>query len=262
MLQQTGVGRVLVKYTEFIRAFPTFRKLAAARQRDVVIAWRGMGYNNRAVRLHRLAQIVVERHNGTLPASYDALLALPGIGRYTANALLLSVFKKNVAIVDVNIQRVLSRIHRRMRSTTEMVPQETIWKIAGSLLPARRAYDWGQALMDLGATICTARTPDCPACPVARFCKSRDSMKRERSAGAQNEPARKGIPNRIYRGKIVDVLRRQRHGRAVSIATLGRKLNLTSTRADARWLEMLLHGLERDGLIRRSRWGKNGVTLA
>jgi A/G-specific adenine glycosylase len=262
MLQQTGVGRVLEKYPEFIRTFPSFKKLASARQRDVVVAWRGMGYNNRAVRLHRLAQIVVTEYRGRLPSTFEELLALPGIGRYTANALLLSVHKKRVAIVDVNIQRVLSRIFRRMKSTADMLPHEEVWQIAESLVPVRRAYDWGQAQMDLGATICTARTPGCRICPVASLCKSRIAMKRPKVVSPKSEPSKNGIPNRIYRGKIVDILRRRRDSRSIPIDTLGGGVLPQYSSSDRDWLESLLHGLERDGLIKRARSGNKGVSLA
>ena len=265
MLQQTQVSRVLVKYPEFLARFPSVKKLATAKQREVVIAWRGMGYNNRAVRLHRLAKIVVLKYGGTLPSSFEELIALPGIGRYTAHALLASAFRKNVPIVDVNVQRLFSRVFWRMKTTADMRPVNEIWELAGELVPNQRAYDWNQALMDLGATICTARSPQCSACPLAALCSSKSAMKRVKRSPRWQEPMKDGIPNRIYRGRIIDALRRQNGQRRLGLDLVGRAIHPQYSSKHRPWLDSLMVGLERDGLIRRSgieRWGKQRVTLA
>jgi A/G-specific adenine glycosylase len=263
MLQQTQVSRVLVKYPEFLRRFASIRKLAAARQRDVVVAWSGMGYNNRAVRLHRLAQIVVNKHNGRVPGTYEDLVGLPGIGRYTANALLASAFQQNVPIVDVNVRRVLSRIF--WRRSTETRSESEIWGLAGKLLPTRNVYGWNQALMDLGATVCTARSPRCDKCPVGPLCASRDTIKRSTMPSAKREPSKDGIPNRIYRGRIIDVLRKRNGQGWMRMHSLGRVMHPQFSSTHRRWLDSLIVGLERDGLVRRSRtgrWGDQRITLA
>jgi len=265
MLQQTQVSRVLVKYPEFLRRFPSIRKLAAAWQKDVVIAWRGMGYNNRAVRLHRLAQEVVNKHNGVLPDTYETLAQLPGVGRYTANALLVSAFRRDVPIVDVNVRRVLSRIFWRMKSTLETRSEEEIWELAGRLLPSRNAYAWNQALMDLGAMVCTARTPRCDVCPAAALCASRKTARQARPSPTKREPAKDGIPNRIYRGRIIEALRRQNGQRRIGLDLLGRAIHPQYSPKHRPWLDSLMVGLEKDGLIRRSRierWGKQRIALA
>jgi A/G-specific adenine glycosylase len=250
MLQQTQVSRVLVKYPQFLRRFPTLRSLARARQRDVVTLWRGMGYNNRAVRLYRLARQVTEHHAGRIPRKHELLLALPGIGEYTASAIRSSAFHQPVPAVDVNVRRVLSRMFKRMASVSAVRPEREIDHLARQVLPRTRAYDWNQALMDLGATVCTARAPRCMECPVSRWCRSTHRMTRATAPATRTEPARNGIPNRIYRGRIIDMLRNtgQRHG--VAAATLGHAVLPDFSHRDASWLDALLDGLERDELIR------------
>jgi len=249
MLQQTQVGRVLEKYPRFLRRFPTLRSLAKAQQRDVVIAWRGMGYNNRAVRLHRLAVALIENHDGKIPEEFKPLIALPGIGPYTAHALLSSVHGKRVPLVDVNVRRFLSRLVWTMGSTGEAKPEKDIWNLAGELLP-RRAYAWNQALMDIGATICTARNPRCPLCPVRSLCKSRSFMRNRTLTPTSREPSRGGFPNRIYRGRIIRELTHPEGRHSISADTLGKKIYSGYSRRDARWLRSLLAALEKDGLVK------------
>ena len=247
MLQQTQVQRVLTRYPEFLRRFPTVRSLANAPLRDVVIIWRGMGYNNRAVRLHLLARSVVETHGGALPDNRERLRALPGIGRYTANALLSFAFGKSVPVVDVNVRRVLSRVLWKMESISAVQAEKPVWNAAEALLPPGRAYDWNQALMDLGATICTARAPRCGHCPAVSLCASRGSMRRTGDAAPKKVRSFNGLPFRAYRGRIVDALRERKGG--MRIEALARQIHAGFSRRNERWLTSLIHGLERDGLI-------------
>jgi A/G-specific adenine glycosylase len=206
MLQQTQVSRVLEKYPLFLRRFPSMGALARAPRRDVILAWRGMGYNNRAVRLHALASVLVGR-GMEIPTSAEPLIELPGIGKYTAHAILSSVHGLPVPVVDVNIRRLFSRVFWRMKSTADMRSEPEIWRIAGKILPRRGAYDWNQALMDIGATICTARRPLCAVCPLAAMCASREGMVRATGGKPKKEPGMDGVPNRMYRGRIVETLR-------------------------------------------------------
>ncbi|MBX2991346.1 MAG: A/G-specific adenine glycosylase [Bacteroidetes bacterium] len=250
MLQQTQASRVLDKYPEFLNRFPSLRSLATATQRDVVIAWKGMGYNNRAVRLHRLTRIVLSEYKGRIPEDYDSLIALPGIGRYTANAILSSAFGQRCAIVDVNVQRVLSRIFWKMDSLRKMRAATEIWQLAEKLLPRNDVYNWNQALMDFGATVCTSRKPDCIKCPVGQACASKKLMTGttvfKRKPGKQID----GIPNRLHRGKVIQHLRNLNSGRSIRADALGRKiLHNFSQRNKKRFADLLL-GLEKDGLIR------------
>lgn len=241
---------MLVKYPEFLRRFPTLRSLANAKQRDVVLAWQGMGYNNRAVRLHKCAKAVVENHGGRIPQDFDSLIALPGIGKYTANALLSSVFGRQLAIVDVNVRRVLSRIFWKMKSTAAMRSEKEIWQLAERILPKGKAYDWNQALMDLGALICTARSPKCDTCPVAKLCSSRSRMKQENTVRAKREPSLAGIPNRMYRGRIVERLRQFNGTGSVRLDVLGKTIYPRFSKQSEVWLRKLIADLEKDGLIK------------
>ena len=248
MLQQTQVARVLEKYPAFLNRFPSLPALARAPRSAVVHAWSGMGYNNRAVRLHRLALRVVQ-NGGTLPRDPAALHRLPGVGAYTRDAVCAFAYRRRVPVVDVNVRRVLSRLSGRMRDTASLLPEAEVRRIAAELLPERRYYAWNQALMDLGATVCTARRPACDTCPVARHCRSRGGM-REARKKPRREPSMRGVPNRIYRGRLVEELRRAPRGRALPAAMLGRRILPGFGEAQHRWLGGILAGLERDGLVR------------
>lgn len=261
MLQQTQVSRVLVKYPQFLKRFPTLPVLASATRRSVIMQWRGMGYNNRAVRLHALAKAVMRMHGGLIPREYDALVSLPGIGRYTANALLSSAWRERVPVVDVNVRRVLSRIFRPMKTTAALLPEHDTWKLAAALLPSKRTYDWNQALMDLGAMLCTARSPRCAECPVGTLCASRPAMKRASRMQHKQEPSRDGIPHRIYRGRIIETLRRAR-GRTLPLTLVGKSIHRNYSLRHQPWLTALISGLERDGLVKWSKHkGSARVTL-
>jgi len=169
MLQQTQVARVIPKYREWLRRYPSLGALAAASTGEVREAWYPLGYNIRPLRLRAIARTVVRRHGGRLPRTREELLALKGIGAYTAGAVLSFAFGQDAAILDTNVRRVLRRIWMGERSR---VRDRALWELAARLLPRGRAYDFNQALMDLGATICTARAPRCGACPLARMCVS------------------------------------------------------------------------------------------
>jgi A/G-specific adenine glycosylase len=247
MLQQTQVNRVLRLYPLFLKRFPTLKSLASARQSQVVVAWKGMGYNNRAVRLHRLANELLEKNKGRLPRSIEACAQLPGIGRYTAHALIVSIYREDHPVVDINIRRVLSRLFWKMRTTREMQHEEKIWTLASQLVPRQGGYDWTQALMDLGATVCTARNPRCSACPVSARCLSGHAMSGTSLRRSRREPSLQGVPNRIYRGRIVDILRTSH--RPLQIQEIGRMVVPTFSPRHGTWLRRLIEGLLSDGLI-------------
>ena len=173
MLQQTQVERVLPKYRAFLEQFPTLADLAAAPVAEVIRAWAGLGYNMRAVRLHEIARQAVEHYGGALPGSLDELLQLKGIGRYTAGAVACFAFGLPVATVDTNIRRVLWRVFRGVEPAVwpaDSAFQRQMLEVAEWALPPDRAYDWQQALMDLGATVCLARRPLCERCPLTTCC--------------------------------------------------------------------------------------------
>jgi A/G-specific adenine glycosylase len=164
MAQQTGVDRVVGYYHAFLDRYPTPAACAAAPVGDVVRAWRGLGYNRRAVNLHAAASAVVERHGGTLPADLAALRALPGVGPYTARAVLAFAFEREVGVVDTNVGRVLARWQGRRLGPAEAQA------LADGLVPAGRSWDWNQAVMELGGAVCRRRRPGCRDCPVRAGC--------------------------------------------------------------------------------------------
>ena len=173
MLQQTQVERVLPKYQEFLARFPTLAALAAAPVAEVIKAWAGLGYNSRAVRLWNIARQAVSDYGGALPGTLDGLLALKGIGRYTAGAVACFAFGLSVATVDTNIRRVLWRVFQGIEPASWPTGQRetrAALALAEAALPPDRAYDWQQALMDLGATICVSRRPACERCPLQTCC--------------------------------------------------------------------------------------------
>lgn len=172
MLQQTQVDRVLPKYHEFLGRFPTLTALAEAPTAEVIRAWSPLGYNMRAVRLQGIARQVVAEYGGQIPASVDDLLKLKGVGRYTAGAIACFAHRQQAPTVDTNIRRVLYRIFVGIEKAEAPVREDDAWKLAETALPAGEAYNWNQALMDLGATICTAATPACETCPVQQVCRA------------------------------------------------------------------------------------------
>lgn len=171
MLQQTQVTRVREYYPGFLARFPSLRELAAARPGAVREAWDGLGYYRRATNLHQLARTVVAKHGGELPSDPGTLETLPGVGRYTAGAVASFAHERRVPAVDTNVARVLQRAFRP-RAPKMNPSNNAIWALARALLPKRRrtAWEFNQALMDLGSLYCTARRPKCQECPVRPAC--------------------------------------------------------------------------------------------
>ncbi len=167
MLQQTQVRRVLEFYPRFLARYPTVEELAAARAGEVREAWRGLGYYRRADNLWRTARVVAKCHGGRFPSEPADLVALPGIGRYTAGAVASFAFGMDAAILDTNAARVLGRVFGPGRAAGRV---SRLWAIAEAAIPRGRCYAFNQAIMDLGATLCTARRPACPRCPVRPVC--------------------------------------------------------------------------------------------
>ncbi len=170
MLQQTQVERVVPKYHEFLDRYPTLEALAGSAPEEVKRLWYPLGYNVRPLNLHGIAREAVASYGGRLPDEATALRGMRGIGRYTAGALLCFAYGRPVPIVDTNVRRVLGRVFLGPRRLKRIRGQKTMWDLAGALVPARRAYDYNQALMDFGATWCTARAPRCTPCPMRAFC--------------------------------------------------------------------------------------------
>ncbi len=170
MLQQTRVAAVIAHYHEFLRRFPTVEKLARAREASVLAAWSGLGYYRRARMLHAAAKMVVRELEGKFPSTSEGLRELPGVGRYTAAAIASIAFGEAVAVVDGNVERVLQRFLGRPLSGEEF------WLTAEALLDSAHPGDFNQAMMELGATVCTPRAPACLTCPVVDLCGTRGEM--------------------------------------------------------------------------------------
>src|SRR5687768_12607429 len=172
MLQQTQVDRVLPKYHEWLAKYPSFEVLAAADEADVSATWRPLGYNIRPKRLHAIARESVERFGGQLPSDHDTLLSFKGIGAYTAGAIRSFAFGQRAAILDTNVARVLFRIFVGAGDIKAHAMRKQLWAISEVMVPRKRVFDFNQALMDFGATICVARKPKCEACPMTKLCTS------------------------------------------------------------------------------------------
>jgi A/G-specific adenine glycosylase len=170
MLQQTRVAAVLEHYRLFLEAFPTVEALAQAAEEQVLARWSGLGYYRRARMLHKAARLVVNESGGAIPRAAEALRKLPGIGRYTAAAIASIAYGEPVAVVDGNVERVLSR----MDGTPDGEPRSaaSVWQRAQELLDCRHPGDWNQAMMELGATVCTPQNPQCLVCPLRPWCRA------------------------------------------------------------------------------------------
>lgn len=200
MLQQTQVARVVEKYVEFMRRFPTVADLAAAQEDRVLAAWQGLGYYGRARRLHAAAKAIVERFGGRVPTDVESLRSLPGIGRYTAGAIASIAFGAREPIVDTNVVRVLMRLDARPGAAAEPSTVEWSWERAGALVAA--ASDpaaFNEGLMELGATICPASAPKCLTCPLAAHCRGEAAAQ----AGEIPTPVRGATRKRVYHHAVV-----------------------------------------------------------
>ncbi|HUS20103.1 MAG TPA: A/G-specific adenine glycosylase [Terriglobales bacterium] len=199
MLQQTRVNAVMGHYRRFLEQFPTVGDLAASSEADVLAAWSGLGYYRRARMMRAAAQQIVNEHGGKFPGSAKELLALPGIGRYTAAAIASIAHDEPRAVVDGNVERVVQRI------AGTAVPQAAVWAFAQAMIGRRRPGDFNQAMMELGATVCTPVSPECGRCPVRDACRSEGKGPRVKPRAARKHAvlayafARKGDAVRLVR---------------------------------------------------------------
>ena len=258
MLQQTQVERVIPLYEAFLTAFPDIRALAAASVADVMRLWRGLGYNSRAVRLHALAQAVVRDHDGAIPSERDALLALPGIGPYTASALRAFAFERDDVALDTNLRRIIHRTQLGVEYPP-LAGDRELDALARVAVPPGRAHDWNSAMMDVGATICTARAPKCLLCPLRESCAAApvdaaDLADRARRF-AKRSP-QEALPfertTRFVRGRIVDRLRDVPPGETLAFSALVASLAgiVPSDRLEE--IPAIAGALERDGIVFRT----------
>ena len=172
MLQQTQVDRVLPKYEEWLRKYPSLEALADAPEHEVTATWRPLGYNIRPRRLQTIAREAVERYGGRLPNDAETLLSFKGIGAYTAGAIRSFAFRERAAILDTNVARVLFRVFVGRGDPKSHAMKRHLWSVSEALVPIRDVFDFNQALMDFGATVCVARKPRCLGCPMAKGCRA------------------------------------------------------------------------------------------
>ena len=203
MLQQTRVAAVIDHYRKFLRRFPTVQKLAAAREASVLGAWSGLGYYRRARMLHAAAKVIVGEHGGKLPETVEGLQTLPGIGRYTSAAIASIAFDQPVAVVDGNVERVLQRLNGRR------LAGEELWEAANDVLDKKRPGDFNQAMMELGAVVCSPQAPACLTCPIVELCATRGEL----AATEKSMPQRKreihyALDYRTTRGREVFLVQR------------------------------------------------------
>jgi A/G-specific adenine glycosylase len=256
MLQQTQVDRVIPKYHAFLEQFPTLSALADAPTSEVIRMWAGLGYNRRAVNLQRTARAVREA-GGTFPRDIPGLLALPGIGPYTAGAVACFAFEQDVAFMDTNIRRV---VRRAFADPAAEPSEQALLELARAAVPSGRGWVWNQAIMELGALICTAQSPACWRCPLRQHC--RDYAARVAADGqalggaaapvkriAERREAPFKETSRFFRGRIVDALRELQPGASLALSELGPRLRPAFAEPDLPWLRKLVEGLARDGLI-------------
>lgn len=227
MLQQTQAARVVDRYGAFLLRFPSAATLAGAPPAEVLAAWSGLGYNRRALALQRAARMVVR---DGWPRDPAGLRRLPGVGPYTAAAVASFAWGEPVAAIDTNVRRVMERVDRRRRAPPALARR------TARILPAARAATFNQAMMELGATVCNARAPECPRCPVAAACRSRGLADPPRWLRTSAQP-RFEETDRYLRGRVVAGLVSGAPGPAEAV--------------DAERMERVLAGLERDGLVVR-----------
>lgn len=281
MLQQTQVPRVIGAFKAFLERFPTLGDLAAAGNADIIRQWKGMGYNNRALRLRDAARTIMAKHGGVFPNSMEELLNISGIGHYTAAAVRNFAFGIPTPCLDTNIRRVLHRtfVGAENPDGTWKKDDEYLLKLAGEVLavaisPAKKnrgssesldslvssesggshgPADWHAALMDFGSLVCTKRSPKWDICPLTKrgamlaSYKVKEGTKKLIKKEPGREIAGKFVPNRIIRGRVVDALRD--HPK-LSLDQIGKRVCVDWTMGDhSAWLEILIGGLLRDGIV-------------
>lgn len=255
MLAQTQVERVVPSFEAFVAAFPNFAALASAPVADVLRHWRGLGYNSRAVRLHQLARVVCEKFAGTLPSDAHDLRALPGMGPYSVAAVRAFAFNLDSAPVDTNVRRIMHRLFYGLEHPPAASGRE-LDERARALLPPGRAHDWNSALMDLGASLCTARAPKCLICPLRSGCAAAPIdaalLEAARATNAKSPSPQNAIPyvksRRFARGRIIDRLRDLPPGERISLLDLHGAVRAAYT-GTIEEVREVVEGLERDGLI-------------
>lgn len=237
MAQQTQISRVVPKYESFMREYPTVGDCAAAPLADLLRLWSGLGYPRRCKNLHDAARHIVAHHNSQVPGDVHTLQSLPGIGPYTARAVMAFADGVDVAVVDTNVARVLARV------TNTSLSARQSQELADEMLPLGQAWEWNQVMMDFGAQVCVARNPLCEVCPIARECKWDDGPDPARTTALTSKPQKRFAgSDRQARGRLMKVLAE----RGVHSDEVASAMGLSSDdQRAARLLKTLVH----DGLV-------------
>lgn len=251
MLQQTQASRVAERLPAFLEVFPSVHHLAEATNGTMLRQWQGMGYNSRALRLRDAAKAIVELHGGVIPSDPELLRKLPGVGPYTSAAVACFAYNKRVVVLDVNVRRVYSRLVSRQATTVDAESDDILHAFAQRVIPERRSSLWHHAVMDLGATICTARKPGCGACPLSDLCPSAFVMQPGVRAKSV-EPTFRDEPQRLWRGRIIEALRGIDAGRTTTVRALCTRVLGEYTPDERAWFEKLLVSLENAQQVTRS----------
>lgn len=271
MLQQTQVPRVIEKYKEFLSKFPTIYDLAGASRESVILAWRGLGYNRRALMLQQFAQEVVRLYDGKIPQVPEALIKLSGIGPYAAGSIASFAFNRPDPAIDVNVRRIYMRFFHGRDEGLPMAKEEEkkLYTLVKSSIPDNQSCDLHNALMDFGSLVCLRDAPKCSECVLRKSCGFFPlySIKKEKVLFVAEKKVEKGmiengrhIPNRIFRGRIVEFVRKHA-GEEVLLLELGCAVKKDFVDSEEGWLVELCSKLEKEGMItvvRKGVAGKSG----
>lgn len=253
MLQQTQVSRVLPKYAAWMKKFPTLKLLASAPLREVLFFWQGLGYNRRAKYLWLMAQQVMEKHQGTFPKHKSDILLLPGIGPHTAGAVMSFAFGQQEAIFDTNAVRVVGRVLHGYKTLPQLSSKQIVDLLNAALPTKTQVYQFNQAVMDLGAMICTAKKPTCERCPLQSVCRSYPDILTAQPAQLRltkkpKETLYFGQPRRIWRGKILRYLHTT-SAASVTLAELGSAIQPDFHPSRLPWLSSIVQLLAKEGMV-------------
>ena len=242
MLQQTQVDRVIPKYYAFLEQFPTVSSLADAQTAEVLKMWSGLGYNRRALYLQKCAQTIKYKHNGKFPETTEELLAIPGLGKYTAAAVQSFANNKDVVVIDVNVERIFKRIFYGKIEAAEA--------IAWHILPTNESRNWHNALMDIGALFCAAKNPKCALCPAKACCAAANNKERIEATWKKRKVVPFKNSDRIVRGTILKLLTTKNGQEQDQIY---KQLIEQDIKREKEKFEEIIVQLEKDGLIKKEK---------
>jgi len=242
MLQQTQVSRVVDKFAEFMEAFPTIFEVAAASNEQILRFWNGLGYNSRALRLKKTCEIIVSNWNGSIPNNYEQLRTLPGIGDYTAAAIMCFAFRVPMVVMDVNVIRVFSRYFSSLVYTTDVLNEKEIRESLVSMLPKEHSSEFFQAIMDIARLYCKKSSPKCNECPLSLKCQSNNKLQFKKVI-KKTEPSYLGFPRRIWRGRVLKIVTEHF---SISVDEIVQILEVSEHKD---WINSVIHFLEKDALI-------------